>query len=288
MARLGRAALDAAVAAGAHYIDSSGESSWVRHVFERSSGGAGVLLPATGYDSVPGNLAAALALREAGPRARRVRVGYFLTGTRGRGLRAGLREMSGGSRATFASMALDRGFAYRDGRLVDERGSARVGSFEIDGRVRRGVSFGTSEALSLPRVHPSLTDVEVYFGWFDRASGAIRAGALALAALAAVPGVRGAARATAGFGVRGAGEAPAGGGSGSLFVAEALDGDERLARVVLEGINGYEFTGNVLAWAAREVAAGGVAGSGALGPVEAFAIDALERGVAEAGIARTA
>jgi hypothetical protein len=291
MVRWGRAALDAAMGAGAHYIDSSGESSWVRHVFEQAGPravAAGVLaLPAMAYDSVPGNLAAALALREAGPGARRVRVGYFVSPTRGRGLRAGLRQMSGGSRATFARMALEPGFAFRDGGLVTERGSASVGCFELADRVRRGISFGTSEAFSLPRMHPSLTDVEVYFGWFDRASRLIQAGALALGVLASAPRARSAAIALVERLAQSSGERPADPDSGSLFVAEGIRPGGPPARVVLEGINGYAFSANMLAWAARRVADGAGRGSGALGPVEAFGLDALELGVAEAGIART-
>ena len=44
----------------------------------------------------------------------------------------------------------------------------------------------------------------------------------------------------------------------------------------------------MLAWAAMRAADGGLRGSGALGPVDGFGLDELERGVAEAGIARAA
>jgi short subunit dehydrogenase-like uncharacterized protein len=287
MARWGAAALDATIDASAHYVDSSGESAWVRRVFERAATNATVVLPATGYDSVPGNLAGALALREAGPSARRVRIGYFLTGTRGRGLLGGLRETSGGTRATVASMAHDEGFAFRAGGVRPQRAAARVGRFRVGGQVRHGISFGTSEAFSLPRLYPQLSEVEAYFGWFDRASRMLQAGALPLTAAAAIPPIRrGIAALTTRRPARRA--EPAGGTSGSLFVAEALDDDRLLARIVLEGINGYAFTGNMLAWTARAVADGKATGHGALGPVEAFGIEALEAGVALAGIARTA
>lgn len=57
-ARWGGAALDAAIGAGAHYIDSTGESAFIRRVFEREgarakTAGSG-LLTAFGYDWVPG------------------------------------------------------------------------------------------------------------------------------------------------------------------------------------------------------------------------------------------
>ena len=59
-----------------------------------------------------------------------------------------------------------------------------------------------------------------------------------------------------------------------------------LATVVLEGVNGYDFTAGMLAWGAHAAAAGRTAGQGALGPVEAFGLDALEEGARSAGIAR--
>ncbi|WP_159850183.1 saccharopine dehydrogenase NADP-binding domain-containing protein [Nocardia sp. CY41] len=66
--RYGGPALAAAVAAGAHYFDSTGEGPFIRSVFDRDEEArkAGVgLLTAFGFDYVPGNLAAGLALCEA-------------------------------------------------------------------------------------------------------------------------------------------------------------------------------------------------------------------------------
>ena len=291
MSRLGRPALDAAVDAGAHYIDSSGESGWVRHVFESADGPArsagSLLLPAFGYDSVPGNLAASLAVDEAGAGATHVRVGYFVSGAGRGGLLGGLGHMSGGSRATFTFMALQPSFAWLDGRLVDERGSKRVGVFEIDGRRRLGVSFGTSEAFSLPRIHPSLEDVEVYFGWFENASRLLQVGSIAVAGATRWAVARkGLMRLTQRL-FSGSAGGPADTGTGSLFVAEARSKSRQtVARVRLEGINGYVFTGNLLAWAAEQVADGKAVGVGARGPLEAFDRDTLLAGVRQAGIVR--
>ena len=55
----------------------------------------------------------------------------------------------------------------------------------------------------------------------------------------------------------------------------------------LAGANPYDFTGEILAWGAMRVAAGGLRGAGALGPVDGFGLDALEAGVAQAGITRS-
>src|SRR4051795_9056854 len=68
-ARWGAAAVEAAIDAGAHYLDSTGETPFIRRIFEhwgpRAEAAGCVLLTAMGYDWVPGNLAAALALTDA-------------------------------------------------------------------------------------------------------------------------------------------------------------------------------------------------------------------------------
>jgi short subunit dehydrogenase-like uncharacterized protein len=80
--QLGMATVTAAALTGAHYLDSTGEGTFARRVFELDSVAAAqgaTLVPAFGYDYVPGNLAGALALTRAGERTRRIEIGYFLT-----------------------------------------------------------------------------------------------------------------------------------------------------------------------------------------------------------------
>ena len=62
----------------------------------------------------------------------------------------------------------------------------------------------------------------------------------------------------------------------------------QLAEVHLSGGNWYAFTADFIAWAARAAAGGRVKGTGALGPVEAFGLEELERGCAAAGLSRAA
>ena len=82
-------------------------------------------------------------------------------------------------------------------------------------------------------------------------------------------------------------DAQARSGSGSRVYAIASDaGGNELARVRLEGVNGYDFTGRILAWGAQRALEQGLQGTGAMGPVAAFGLDELEAGVAEAGLAR--
>src|SRR3954470_24015025 len=85
--RWGAPAVEAAIDAGAHYLDSTGETPFIRRIFEdwgpRAAASDVALMTAMGYDWVPGNLAAALALTDGGANAIKVDVGYFLTGAAG-------------------------------------------------------------------------------------------------------------------------------------------------------------------------------------------------------------
>ncbi len=288
--RWGGPAVEAALGAGAHYIDSTGEGRFIREVFESYGPRAAVadcgLLTAFGYDWVPGNLAGALALRDAGEYASRVEIGYFASG----GL-VGPEAMSGGTRASVAGVMLDPAFAFRAGRLIEERGGKRVRRFELGpGRSAPGITVGSSEHFALPRLQPGLREVDVYLGWFGPASQAVRALSLGTSLLTRLPGARSAVEGALGRVVKGSTGGPDAAfraKSGSLIFAEAFNATgERLSQIRLEGVNGYDFTARILAWSARTAASGGLRAVGALGPADGFGLDALQAGCAEAGIAR--
>lgn len=164
--QLGIATVTAAAQAGAHYLDSSGEGSFVRRVFELDSVAAAqgaTVVPAFGYDYVPGNLAGALALTRAGERASRIEIGYFLTRS-GHGdelrYRSTLSDAftltTGGTRTTLAGAAAEDAYAYRrprpraPARLVDERTGQRVRTFRYAGVRRSALTVSGSEHLGLP------------------------------------------------------------------------------------------------------------------------------------------
>ena len=287
-ARWGEPAVQAAVAAGAHYLDSTGEGSFIRDVFERYGLGAEAagcgLLTAFGYDWVPGNLAGALALRDAGEAATSVQIGYFNPG-------AGAGSASGGTRASSAGMMLSSGFAWHGGRIVDERPARHGRAFEIrPGKTARAISSSGSEHFALPRLHPTLRDVQVYLGWFGPASEPLRAVSAGMSAVTAIPGARDVLQHVFAYLVKGSTGGPDAAARApitTIILAEAYDpAGTRLANVRLEGINFYDFTARILAWGAETVARGGLQGTGALGPVDGFGLEALEAGCAEAGIAR--
>jgi short subunit dehydrogenase-like uncharacterized protein len=289
--RWGQAAVSAAVDAGAHYLDSTGEGRFIREIFElhgpRAAAGGCGLLTAFGYDWVPGNLAGALALNRAGDSATRVEIGYFATGGR-----VGPSAMSGGTRASAAGVMFDRAYAFSEGRVVDERGGKRARHFDLGGGSRGlAISVGSSEHFTLSRVHPQLREVGVYLGWFGPASRAVQGLSAGLEVLTMLPGARGALVGAADRLVKGSTGGPDAASrakSGSLVFAEAFDSaGARLSAVRLDGVNGYEFTARALSWGAQTAASGGLQGVGALGPVDGFGLDVLRAGCTQAGISQT-
>ncbi|MCZ2825758.1 MULTISPECIES: hypothetical protein [unclassified Modestobacter] len=281
--RLGEAAVAAATDAGAVYLDSTGEPPFLRRVFEefglRAQASGAVLLTAFGHDYVPGVLAGALALAEAGDRAHRLDVGYGLDGGGGQGF-------SRGTLVSLIGVLLEPGHAWRDGRLVEEPAGVRDWRFDVAGRTRRGLSVGGSEHLTLPGLSPSLREIGVYLAWFGSATPVAHRLAPLAPWLGRVPGATARAEQLADLVGRRFADAPTTEGEArSHVVAEVRDrSGERIARVRLRGGDPYEMTAELLAWGAVRAADGGVQGAGALGPVQAFGLDELTAGAATAGL----
>jgi short subunit dehydrogenase-like uncharacterized protein len=284
----GAPAAEAAISQGAHYLDSTGEPPFIREVFERygpaaERAGSG-MLTAFGYDWVPGNLAGALALRDAGQKAERVDVGYFIKG----GSRDG---MSGGTRASLVGVIAEPSFAWRNGRIVTEPGARRIRDFDVDGKRQSAVSVGASENFTLPRVAPQLREVNTYLGWFGPMSRAMQGASLAGSMLFKVPGTSSLFERAAGRFVQGSTGGPDAqtrSKSRSHVVGAAYDaGGNQLSEVHLTGVNGYDFTAEMLAWGAMRIAAKGLTHTGALGPVDAFGLPRLQAAADRAGISVT-
>ena len=285
---LGDAAVEAAVDAGAAYLDSTGEPPFIRRVFQewgpRAEATGARLMPAFGYDYVPGNLAGALALqrcREAGRPAARLDIGYFIDGPF---------KVSSGTRASAAGVLLAPSYAFSHGELVERRtAGARTRRFDLGrDRIWTGLPVAGSEHLSLPRVDDGLTDVEVWLGWAGRWTAPASYAGTALGAVAGLPGVgegmsrwvrRRAAR-TTGSGPDAASRSAA----RSVVQADATDAVGRpLASIRLEGPSPYDLTADLLAWGAAMAATREIT-PGAHGPVDAFGLAALERGCADMGL----
>jgi short subunit dehydrogenase-like uncharacterized protein len=269
------------------YLDSTGEPVFIRRVFEELGGPASragtTLMPAMGFDFVPGALAGALALREAGAAAVRVDVGYFSLG-------AGRDGASAGTRESLVGATLNDNHAFRGGRVRTVRPAERVRSFEVKGKQRTAISVGGAEHYTLPAAFPGLLEVNVYLGWFGALAKPLQAGTLAGTVALKLPGVRSVLQAAGERLVSLAGAPEAGTTPDTLSWIAAVAcnaAGEPLAEVHLTGTDGYDFTASFLAWAAQRAAGGNRPKVvGAVGPVEAFGLDALEQGCAAAGLTR--
>jgi hypothetical protein len=171
------------------------------------------------------------------------------------------------------------------------RPAERVRSFTVDGSDRQAVSVGGAEHFGLPAAFPRLREVNVYLGWAGALARPLQAGTLVGSVATRLPGVRGVLEFAGSRLAELGGEGPAPGttpGGLSWIAAEAHDAaGDQVAEVHLSGADGYAFTAEFMAWAARAAAARRINGTGAIGPVEAFGLEELERGCAVAGLSRT-
>lgn len=278
----GQAAVDAAIDAGAAYVDSAGEPDFARYVFTeagRSAQAAGCALLSGFGLSVAANLAGALVARDAGQAARRIDIAYFFTGDSG---------VSSGSRATGIWSIEQRSHALRDGVLVVKPFAREVRTFRDHARRRPAALFGGTEPLALTRVAPQLTDITTYFGGLGAMTRGAQVASYAMPLLLRIPAVHARLRAGAEKALQRTGEGPDAAtraSSGALVLAVAYEAKGReLAAVRMQGGNPYDFTARMMAYAACRLAVGEQHGTGALGPVDAFGLDELERASAEAGL----
>jgi short subunit dehydrogenase-like uncharacterized protein len=285
--RLGAPALEAAMEAGCAYLDSTGEGPFIRRVFEdygpRAEKSGARLLTAFGYDFVPGNLAGALAMKDAAATASGpvgVEVGYFFQGGMG---------MSSGTRATMTDSMAGPMLSVRNGSVVESGGG--VAAFDLHGSSREGVMVGASELFALPRLDQRVRDVSVYLGWFGRWSRPAQLGSRAMRGVMRLPvvgglldsGLRRATGSTTGEGPSPQERAD----SRSVAIARTVDGVGRqLSQATVEGPNGYDLTAELLAWGAAMMLTGRHTAAGALGPADAFGLDALVNGCADIGLRR--
>ncbi|MFI6213409.1 hypothetical protein ACIBCD_15580 [Nocardia brasiliensis] len=299
--RLGREVARSAAKAGAVYLDSTGEPPFIEWMF-RSLGPVAVdagalLMPAFGYDFVPGHVAAAVALDGAGPAAVAVEIGYFLApglpGTSGieriPTLRQFLDLTTPGTRASLTGVVAEASFAFRRA-AADPYGLVRVGSgaqllrFEIAGTERTAMTIGGSEHFGLPDVYRQLERVDVGLGWFGRVTPVIqRIASVGKGVLRSEVAVS----ATQWLADRLPWQSRMPSLAGrSVVAARASDAQGAvLASTVLEGPEPYEFTARLLAAAATSFANQPPSAVGVHGPLAGAGRAMLARLTERAGLA---
>ncbi|MEO5577272.1 MAG: NAD(P)H-binding protein [Gaiellaceae bacterium] len=238
----------AAIDAGAHYLDTTGEQEFVRLVYELVNQEYSVaVLPAFGFDYVPGDLAARLAAEEVDGPLDELVVGYSVKGV----------GTSRGTRRTIGEVMSQGQVAWENGRLVDSRFGATTRKMRFPFGERTVVEWSGTEALTVPQ-HTDVRNVRSY----------IRAPALAAKAggvgRLAAPLVRLGSR----FGPAGPSEESRR-KSRFTVVAEAR-GPGGEGRAVLTGTDVYGLTARLIVVGAQALMAGEARGTGVLAPAEAF------------------
>jgi short subunit dehydrogenase-like uncharacterized protein len=248
---VGTGPLEAALRAGAHYLDVTGEQEYARRVYDdfglRAERAGLVLLTAFGFDFVPGDLAARLAA-ETLPRVEEVAIAYAVRGMRP-------------SRGTLRTVALAAGrphLALEEGRRVPSRFGATTRRFRFPFGERGAVEWPGTEPLTVPRHTPGVRHVRSYLRAPRAAAPLGRLGGGARPLLRAAARLR---RAAAGADGR---------RSDSFAVVAEARGPDGARRAVLVGSDVYRLAALLVAEGARALHAGEVRGVGALAPAEAF------------------
>jgi short subunit dehydrogenase-like uncharacterized protein len=246
----GTAPVAAAIAAGAHYLDTTGAQAFARLVSERFGRIARersvVLLTAFGIEYAPGDLAARLAADGLEP-LDEVVVAYSPGGGRA----------SRGTRRTVARILAQPLVAWSDGRLVPSRLGRTVRRVSFPFGEADVIEWGGGEPLTVPR-HTSVRDVRSYVR-FRRAAapfgrfGRIVAPFFALASRFGPEGPSEEERRTRRFAIVAEARGPSGG-----------------RRVTLTGSDPYGLTALLVVRAAEALRAGEARSAGALAPAEAF------------------
>ncbi|MFH5207328.1 hypothetical protein [Antrihabitans spumae] len=285
----------AAARAGAVYLDSTGEPPFIRWAFDElgplaTSSGA-TLVPAFGYDFVPGNLAGALAVTRASGTARRVEIGYFLLpGTHDFDRRATLRDTieltTGATRASLVGAIAEPAFAYRPNEsgssLVTEMSGQRLHRFRFRDVTRAGITIGGSEHFGLPELFPELESVDVCMGWFNGWSLPVQILSTALSPVIDTALTRRLLDSIAQH-LPGADRTPTRSGT-SLVTAIARDDAGRIVeQVTLAGPDPYTMTGRLLGYGAAHATDHPLT-PGVHGPVAAFGLSELHSAAIDLGI----
>ena len=149
----GFATVDAAIAGGVHYLDSSTEQAYSRQIYERfgsRAAEAGVVL-LTAFANAPGDLAAGIASDGLDRPLEEVVVANEQSGF----------VFSRGSRATLAQVLEQPVDAWEDGRLVPSRFGATTRRVRFPSGQQTVVEWGGPEPLTVPR-HVEVRSVRAY------------------------------------------------------------------------------------------------------------------------------
>jgi short subunit dehydrogenase-like uncharacterized protein len=276
----GDAVVGAAVAAGAHYLDTTGEQDWIRRVFERHDAalrGAGVAaVPGMAFSHTPGDLLTHLVGRTVAP-AKTIMIAYHVEGfamTRGT-MHSSLEQMNG----------LD--VAYEDASWTAGGRRPRRAFVTFPAPIGRQLvaRYPVGEIVTVPR-HVATREVTARISASSIAPGPV---APLLPALTPLLGrlLRSPLKPLLDRVIDALPEGPAEEDRGAVrwtVIAGATGEDGRSARGVATGPDIYGLTAKTIAQAAIELADPAFDRAGALGPAQAVDAAAFLDGLAPFGV----
>jgi short subunit dehydrogenase-like uncharacterized protein len=237
--------VEAAVRARVPYTDSTGEQGFIRWIFDdlaQPARAAGVpLVPAAGFDYLPGDLGAALVAEGMGP-LERIDVVYAVESG----------ATTRGTRLSALGIAGEKSVTLRDGELRPMRMGALRRAVEVPwGRVTGGL-IPTGEPLQIPR-H---LDVGTVYGYLalPGAMSPSSPGVGLFTSVLQIPGARPLLQRLARGGAEGPDDKQRQARVAVHVQASARDGARRA--LLLEGRDAYGFTADSLAEMAVRLAAG--------------------------------
>lgn len=248
---LGEPVVRAAVEAGAHYLDTTGEQPFMLRVLERFDGAAreagSTVVNGMAYEYALGDCGAALVAAGLAPPLRSLDVVYAWAGTGG----------SRGTRRTALRMIEVGGFMRVDGELRQERLGARRRRVTLPGgREVAALSFTCGEVLTVPR-HTPVSDIR---GWLVASRRTAR---LANLLAPVLPFVVRVVRPIAEQWLRRSPDGPAPERRRAdtfTILLEAVGADGAEARLAIRGRDAYGLTAAIMVLGARTCLAGAPAG----------------------------
>lgn len=260
----GEPVLAAALDAGAHYLDTTGEQPFMLTAFETYGGRAAeaglVVLPAMGYDYVPADLLVAITARGLAA-ADRVRIAYHSPFQPSRGTaRSSLEMIKGGD------------LEWRDGALRPASQQVTRPDFDFGAPLgsRRMIRFPSGEHLTVPR-HLPVRSVETSM----TADSILPSRLTRLMPLLARPAgiaMRTPARTAINrmINLMPEGAGPEGRSRTRFTIVCEISAGSAIRRGVITGTDVYGLTAAMIVKGALTAVRGGIDAAGALAPAEAF------------------
>jgi short subunit dehydrogenase-like uncharacterized protein len=262
---LGEPVVRAAIAAGCHYVDTTAEQLYIQRIFDTCSVDAAsvgvTVIPAMGYDIVPGDLLCHLVGSGVAP-VERLTLAYDIRDF----------GMTRGSARSVLEMYTGGEVAYRAGAWAPGGGPTRRDPvlFPGESKPAKTVRWPAGEIVTVPR-HLDVRDVDVVMR-----GDALVPGPVSVIAPTLMPVMTAVMRTPLGRGLdRLVGKLPEGPSDEKRrkarfgFVAEATGTDGRTCRGTLQGQDVYGSTAAIAVEGAMRLAGGG-SRAGVLAPAEAF------------------